>query len=243
MNLQYVIPCRLNSKRLPGKALVQLAGKSIIQRVYEQVQQVKGASPIIATDSDEIAKACSKFNATIVRTSSAPRNGTERIAEVAKQLKWSDTTRVINIQGDEPLINPQIIEDLVLCMREKNSNMATVVTDFHSNEEYFDQNTAKVLVNASSQAISFSRRGPDCEHFEEIRHFCFRHIGLYGYSIDTLNKIMESSPCSWEIHERLEQLRALWLNIPIDIHHTDKKTYRGVDTLDDLKYLEDEIAS
>ncbi len=243
MNLQYVIPCRLNSKRFPGKALALLAGKSIIQRVYEQVQQVQGASPIIATDSNEIAEACSKFNATIVRTSSSPRNGTERIAEVAKKLKWTETTRVINIQGDEPLINPQIIEDLAIYMREKNSNMATVVTDFHSNEEYFDKNTAKVLVNSSAQAISFSRSGPHCEHFEEIQHFCFRHIGLYGYSIEALNKLMESSPCSWEIHERLEQLRALWLNIPIDILHTDKKAYRGVDTLDDLKYLEAEIAS
>lgn len=213
MNIYGVIPARYASTRFPGKPLIDLAGKTMIQRVYEQSKKcflLKDV--IIATDDQRIYDHAISIGAKAIMTSVDHTSGTDRCAEVLEQLDDCDV--IINIQGDEPLINPDQISLLCKCFDDPQTDIATLVKKIESEETLFNNNTPKVIIDHNSFAMYFSR---ECiPHLRNVarnewlnKFNYYQHIGIYGYTSDVLKKITKLPISSLEQAESLEQLR--WL--------------------------------
>ncbi len=240
MNVIGVIPARYDSSRFPGKPLVDIDGKSMIQRVYEQCSKSISISKlIVATDDQRIADHVRLFGGNVTLTSNKHQSGTDRCAEVADNYPEFDI--LINIQGDEPMINPDQIDLLCKCFENPQASIATLVKKIGSNDELFNENTPKVILNKNSEAILFSRtaipflRGKAKENWIEQYTF-YKHIGIYGFKTETL-KILSNLPLSTlESAEALEQLR--WIENGYRIHAaiTDKES-QAIDTPEDLEKL------
>ena len=240
MNVIGVIPARDDSSRFPGKPLVDIDGKSMIQRVYEQCSKSISISKlIVATDDQRIADHVRLFGGNVTLTSNKHQSGTDRCAEVADNYPEFDI--LINIQGDEPMINPDQIDLLCKCFENPQASIATLVKKIGSNDELFNENTPKVILNNNSEAILFSRtaipflRGKAKENWIEQYTF-YKHIGIYGFKTETL-KILSNLPLSTlESAEALEQLR--WIENGYRIHAaiTDKES-QAIDTPEDLEKL------
>lgn len=240
MNVIGVIPARYDSSRFPGKPLVDIDGKSMIQRVYEQCSKSISISKlIVATDDQRIADHVRLFGGNVTLTSNKHQSGTDRCAEVADNYPEFDI--LINIQGDEPMINPDQIDLLCKCFKNPQASIATLVKKIGSNDELFNENTPKVILNKNSEAILFSRtaipflRGKAKENWIEQYTF-YKHIGIYGFKTETL-KILSNLPLSTlESAEALEQLR--WIENGYRIHAaiTDKES-QAIDTPEDLEKL------
>ncbi len=213
MNIYGVIPARYASTRFPGKPLIDLAGKTMIQRVYEQSKKCSLLKDvIIATDDQRIYDHAISIGARVVMTSENHTSGTDRCAEVLEQLHDCDV--IINIQGDEPLINPDQISLLCSCFEDTNTDIATLVKKIESEETLFNHNTPKVIIDHKSFALYFSRECiPHLRNIERkdwLKNFTYyQHIGIYGYTSDVLKKITKLQSSSLEQAESLEQLR--WL--------------------------------
>jgi 3-deoxy-manno-octulosonate cytidylyltransferase (CMP-KDO synthetase) len=242
-DLAIVIPARYSSLRFPGKLLQNLKGKPVIQWVHERAASTGIDQIFIATDSDEIEACAKKFKANVVRTQSTHINGTERIAEVAHHLQWPDDMQIINLQGDEPLINPAIIIQLAEMISNKSPDMATIVSNFSDINDYRNLSTAKVILDHHGFAVNFTRAFLPNVKLADIQSIVYRHHGIYGYKVSTLKKIIATKPSKLENFERLEQLRALWLGIKILTLPTTIESPRGIDTAQDLEYLETYLAS
>jgi 3-deoxy-manno-octulosonate cytidylyltransferase (CMP-KDO synthetase) len=240
MNVIGVIPARYESSRFPGKPLVNIAGKSMIQRVYEQCLKSTSLSKlIVATDDQRIADHVKLFGGNVTITSSKHQSGTDRCAEVAN--KSSEFDILINIQGDEPMINPNQIDLLCKCFENPQASIATLVKKISSNEELFNENTPKVILNKNNEAILFSRtaipflRGKARENW--IDHYTFyKHIGIYGFKTQTLKNLSDLPISALESAEALEQLR--WIENGYRIHAaiTDDES-QAIDTPEDLEKL------
>ena len=223
-----IIPARWGSTRFPGKCLHPIAGKPLVQHVWERSLLAKKIScVIIATDDDRIAEAALNFGAEVIMTSPEHPSGTDRIAEVASRLEG--ITHFINVQGDEPLIDPRLIERLADAMiRDPKIRMITAATPFGDLSEANDPNCVKVVTGISGDALYFSRsRIPFHRdaHDPQSAVTPMLHLGIYGYRRDTLRKLVTLSPTTLEQCEKLEQLRALEHGIPIRVIPT---THRGV---------------
>jgi len=225
-----VIPARLGSTRLKNKVLAQINGKPMIQYVWERASQAKRLDQVlIACDDQKILKAAKKFGASAVLTSKDHPSGSDRIAEAVRALP---VDIVVNIQGDEPLIDPATIDALVGALEEDpDVPMATVIKEFLPDEDENDPNKVKVTIDDSRHAVAFSREVP------RIREQFYKHVGIYAYRKEFLLMfhLMPKSPN--EIRERLEQLRVLDAGYPIKTVLTDVETI-GVDTLEDLLKVE-----
>jgi 3-deoxy-manno-octulosonate cytidylyltransferase (CMP-KDO synthetase) len=240
MNVIGVIPARYDSSRFPGKPLVDIDGKSMIQRVYEQCLKSTSINKlIVATDDQRIADHVRLFGGNVTLTSNKHQSGTDRCAEVADNYPEFDI--LINIQGDEPMINPNQIDLLCKCFENPQASIATLVKKIGSNDELFNENTPKVILNKNSEAILFSRtaipflRGRARENWIEQYTF-YKHIGIYGFKTETL-KILSNLPLSTlESAEALEQLR--WIENGYRIHAaiTDQES-QAIDTPEDLEKL------
>jgi 3-deoxy-manno-octulosonate cytidylyltransferase (CMP-KDO synthetase) len=240
MNVIGVIPARYDSSRFPGKPLVVIDGKSMIQRVYEQCLKSTSINKlIVATDDQRIADHVRLFGGNVTLTSNKHQSGTDRCAEVADNYPEFDI--LINIQGDEPMINPNQIDLLCKCFDNPQASIATLVKKIGSNDELFNENTPKVILNKNSEAILFSRtaipflRGKARENWIEQYTF-YKHIGIYGFKTETL-KILSNLPLSaLESAEALEQLR--WIENGYRIHAaiTDHES-QAIDTPEDLEKL------
>lgn len=240
MNVIGVIPARYDSSRFPGKPLVVIDGKSMIQRVYEQcLKSISINKLIVATDDQRIADHVRLFGGNVTLTSNKHQSGTDRCAEVADNYHEFDI--LINIQGDEPMINPNQIDLLCKCFDNPQASIATLVKKIGSNDELFNENTPKVILNKNSEAILFSRtaipflRGKARENWIEKYTF-YKHIGIYGFKTETL-KILSNLPLSaLESAEALEQLR--WIENGYRIHAaiTDHES-QAIDTPEDLEKL------
>lgn len=212
MKILGIIPARFASTRFPGKPLIDLAGKSMIQRVYEQCLQSKSlADVIIATDDDRIFSHAQDIGAKVVMTSSDHQSGTDRCAEVISILNEKYDVAV-NIQGDEPLINPQQIEIICNCFNDSKTEIATLIKIIDNSEILFNSNTPKVIIDAEKFAIYFSRES--IPHLRNIpkndwlnHHQYYQHIGIYAYKTDVLEKITQLNLSTLEKAESLEQLR------------------------------------
>jgi 3-deoxy-manno-octulosonate cytidylyltransferase (CMP-KDO synthetase) len=230
-----VIPARYEAKRFPGKPLAKIGGKSMIQRVYERSQDARLLRKVIvATDDRRIFEACRAFGAEVRMTSSDHRSGTERVAEVAENL---ETPIIINIQGDEPLLQGRMIDDLVNVLQEDSIPMATLAAQVHDLDLIQDKDIVKVVVDKNGYALYFSR-SPLPSH---PLHSFFQHIGIYGYQRQFLLEFSHIPVSQLERCERLEQLRALENGFKIKVIQTDSPTL-SVDTPEDIikveKFLE-----
>ena len=241
-NYVVVIPARFASVRLPGKPLVDIHGKPMIQWVYERVMESDAADVIVATDDERIAEAARAFGASTELTATSHQSGTDRIAEVAERRGWSDEDIVVNVQGDEPLLPPALIDQVAaLAERDTEAAMATLVTPLISDVERTDPNVVKVVTDQSGNALYFSRAPiPWPRDGNELAGV--RHIGMYAYRTWALKRLSETPPCALEQRERLEQLRALWLGLRIRVAEACEVPQPGIDTEEDLDAIRAEVA-
>ncbi len=236
-----IIPARYASTRFPGKPLAEIAGKTMIERVYEQVR--KGLDHVyVATDDQRIFHAVEQFRGKVVYTSIHHKSGTERCAEAVEIIENKENTGfdiVINIQGDEPFIQPSQIHKLMHCFTDPDAQIASLVKPFASSEELFDPNKVKVVADRNMNAIYFSRAViPFLRNIEKkdewmAHHRFYLHIGIYAYRKHILSRITKLPPSELETAESLEQLR--WIEngfkIKLDLTEYDST---GVDTPEDL---------
>lgn len=232
-----IIPARFASSRFPGKPLVDIEGQTMIQRVYEQVKKSKKITKVIvATDDQRIASEVRSFGGNVVMTSETHQSGTDRCAEVISHNREYDV--VINIQGDEPFINPEQIDLLAACFENPQTKIATLVKEIETSEELFNLNIPKVVRNVSGEAIYFSRqtipflRGVNQEQWLEKQKF-YKHIGIYAYQADTLRALTRLPVSRLEKAEALEQLRWIENGYAIQTAVTTHETV-AVDTKEDL---------
>lgn len=233
-----VIPARMASTRLPGKPLLDIAGRPMIVRVYEQARRSEAEEVIIATDDARIGDVCADIGARVQMTASTHACGTDRINEVAEKMGWDDEEIVVNVQGDEPLLPPALIDQVAsLLASHENADIATLMTTFADHEEYVDPHSAKVIVDHRGFALYFSRAPIPWNGDHGVPAEARRHIGLYAYRVRALRLMAESPACDIEKLERLEQLRALWHGQKIVVADAAETPPRGVDTEADLEFV------
>jgi len=235
-----IIPARYASTRFPGKPLIDIAGKSMIQRVYEQACSAPSLDKVvIATDDERIIEEVERFGGAYALTRSDHQSGTDRCAEVAQ--KFTGYEVIINIQGDEPYIDPVQIDLLSTCFEDPTVKLATLVKKITTTEELFNHNIPKVVLNAAQQAIYFSRhtipflRNIDQENWLSAHQY-YKHIGIYGYTVETLLQITQLKPSKLELAESLEQLRWIENGYDIQTRITDLESI-AVDTPEDLEKI------
>jgi len=242
MKITVVIPARYASVRFPGKALAEISGKPMIQHVYERTARAKLISrTIVATDDSRIADAVHRIGGEAIMTSTSHQTGTDRLAEVAASL---DSDIIVNVQGDEPLICPDMIDQAILpFLEESDLLMGTLKTRIKSLHDFLSPNVVKVVTDSSYNALYFSRsplpffrdkwKDLKDESFCCGKLLCYKHVGLYVYRRDFLLRFAAMPPTFLEISEKLEQLRALENGIKIRVVETEFESI-GVDTPDDL---------
>ncbi len=237
-DFKIVIPARYESIRLPGKPLIDINGKPMIQCVHEAAVNAGASEVIIATDSSLIGMAAEEFGAAVCMTSKDHMSGTDRLCEVVETLGWTDETVVVNLQGDEPLTPPAIINQVAVNLKNnEQAGCATLYTGL-THEEATDPNIVKVVTDANGLAMYFSRsvipyiRDPDDSAISELMYK--RHIGLYAYDVALLKKFRTMEACELEHAEKLEQLRLMWYGIRIHAAQAVSIPGRGVDTPEDL---------
>jgi len=237
-----VIPARLESQRLPGKALLDIVGKTMIERVCRQAIQSAAVEVIVATDSVEIASVCQKIPVRVEMTANDHASGTDRIAEVATRLDWPEEQIVVNVQGDEPVIPPALIDQVAeLLETDPDAGMATLTTPLTDDAEYRDPNMVKVVTDEQGAAIYFSRAPIPSGRDEKVPTEARRHVGIYAYRAGCLARLTAAPIAPPERVERLEQLRALWLGQKILIADAVDAPPRGVDTERDLEFIRDVV--
>ncbi|MEE9310002.1 MAG: 3-deoxy-manno-octulosonate cytidylyltransferase [Cocleimonas sp.] len=241
-----VIPSRFASTRLPGKPLRLLAGKPMIQHVFERAQEaaddVGFEEIIIATDDARIQETCEAFGAKVCMTSENHETGSDRLAEVVALNGWDDDTIVVNLQGDEPLTPIGNLKQVATNLANNpEASIATLATPLSNNEEYKDPNVVKVVSDKNGMALYFSRASIPFQRDEDgaqVSDFALRHIGIYAYRAGYLKSFAEMEPCKIEQLEKLEQLRAMWHGARIHVAVADEVPGHGVDTEADLIAVE-----
>jgi 3-deoxy-manno-octulosonate cytidylyltransferase (CMP-KDO synthetase) len=239
-----VIPARYDSVRLPGKVLLAVGGKPMIQWVYERACASRAQEVLIATDDLLIVSAAHSFGAQTVMTAATHGSGTDRIAEVARKMRWPETDIVVNVQADEPLIPPVLINQ-VGAMLESNAQaqVATLATPIGAIGEFMDTNAVKVVTDATGRALYFSRApipwnrdsAPDGIASQTTWVGARRHVGIYGYRVGALLQLSVLPASSLEASERLEQLRALENGFEIRVADAIERPGPDVNTAADLE--------
>jgi 3-deoxy-manno-octulosonate cytidylyltransferase (CMP-KDO synthetase) len=239
-----VIPARYAAARLPGKPLVLIGGRPLIQWVWERTRASGAAGVIVATDDERIRATALGFGADCAMTSPAHASGTDRVAEVARQRGFADETIVVNVQGDEPLIDAQLVADLAEALRvHPTVDLATAVAPVQSLEEFLDPSCVKAVRAVDGRALYFSRAAVPWprDHQEAGRPAGFsgawRHIGIYAYRVRTLRQFTAWAPTPLEQIEKLEQLRALERGMSIYLMTLSAAPPAGVDTPADLERI------
>jgi 3-deoxy-manno-octulosonate cytidylyltransferase (CMP-KDO synthetase) len=237
-----VIPARFAATRLPGKPLLQIHGRPLIQWVWERARASGAATVIVATDDARIREAALGFGADSVLTSPAHASGTDRIAEVARARGFAATDIVVNLQGDEPLMPASVVRDLAACLRERPLiDIATAVAPIQSLAEFLDPNCVKALRALDGRALYFSRAPVPWprDRTEAGRPAAFggasRHVGIYAYRVRSLFEFAARPPTPLELSEKLEQLRALETGMSIHLMQLLEAPAIGVDTEQDLE--------
>jgi 3-deoxy-manno-octulosonate cytidylyltransferase (CMP-KDO synthetase) len=241
MKILAVIPSRFASTRFPGKPLIDIKGKTMIQRVFEQAKQCKSfADVIVATDDERIYNHVIEFGGKAMMTSEKHPSGTDRCAEVLSKIDQKYDA-VVNVQGDEPFIQPEQLEQLIECFKNPKTQIATLVKKIDSTDDLLNINLPKVIFNKEMKALYFSRlpipgqKSVDTEEWVK-NHQYYRHIGLYGYRAQTLKEITLLPPSPLENIESLEQLRWLEAGYTITVSVTEFESI-GIDTPNDLNKI------
>lgn len=247
-----IIPARYASTRLPGKPLQDIGGKPMIRHVWEQANKSDAASVTIATDDQRIAEVCAKFGATVVMTRADHPSGTDRLQEVVSQLGLDPEAHVVNVQGDEPLIPPALINQVAGNLREyPAASIATLAEPLQDIDTLFNPNAVKVVTDHQGFALYFSRAPiPWCrddfangqpQQLPTLAAFR-RHIGLYAYKVSFLHDYVRWPASPIEQAESLEQLRAMWFGCRIHVADACEVPPAGVDTAEDLERVRQLLA-
>jgi 3-deoxy-manno-octulosonate cytidylyltransferase (CMP-KDO synthetase) len=246
-----IIPARWSSTRFPGKPLHLISGKPLLQHVWERCRQAKNLDAVIvATDDIRIAEAAFNWGADVALTSLRHRSGTDRIAQVARNAK--QFAFVLNIQGDEPLVDPRLIDNLVAKLRSNRQlEIVTAAHPFENREDALSPHQVKVVIDLHGNALYFSRApipfqsprsgGRQSAEKSKDRRLFLRHQGIYGFRRDALLQFVKWKPSPLERAESLEQLRALENGVKVHVLTTAKGS-PGIDTLADAKVLEHKLA-
>ena len=232
MKILCVIPARYASTRLPGKPLADIVGKPMIQHVYERSAQATiPQQVVVATDDEKVFQAVQQFGGKVVMTSSEHQTGTDRLAEVAS--KYAEVDVIINVQGDEPLIDPKLIDELAQEFLNDTALQMASVMSIMDTEDYQNPNAVKVVTDLNNNALYFSR---SLLPYPRVagRANVYKHIGIYAYKKDFLLKFAKLEPTPLEQSESLEQLRALENGYKIKMIKTKSK-FIGVDSIEDLQ--------
>lgn len=243
MSFTVVIPARYGSTRLPGKPLLDIAGKPMVQRVWEQASRSAAASLVIATDDTRIRDVAQGFGAQVCMTSPEHPSGTDRLQQVAREMGWDDEQIVVNVQGDEPLIPPAVIDQVAANLATRpQAGMATLCEPLETLEELLNPNAVKVVADREGMALYFSRAPIPWprDAFAQSREAMpsegqwQRHIGIYAYRTRFLHQYVTWEPAPLELLESLEQLRALYNGERIHVAPAVQPVPGGVDTQQDL---------
>lgn len=238
-----IIPARYASTRFPGKPLVDIGGKPMIQRVYKQTSKALNLV-IVATDDERIKQTVENFNGRVVMTSKFHKTGTDRCNEAIQIFRkdhFENIDVVINIQGDEPFIQPEQLKQLMDCFEDPSTQIATLIQEIEMNQDIFNTNLPKVAINLNNEAIYFSRspipfilNEPEDQWVSS--HTFYKHIGTYAYRSDILQEITNLQPSSLEVAESLEQNRWIENGYTIKVKETKFKSF-PVDTPEDLENI------
>lgn len=244
MDFKIVIPARYASSRLPGKPLLDIGGKPMLQRVYENACASQASAVVIATDDRRIQEAADGFGAKVCMTAATHRSGTDRIAEVVRAMAWPDDAIVVNVQGDEPGMPPSLADQVALDMEtHQRADITTLSTPIKDLNQLFDPNVVKVVTDAAGYALYFSR-APIPWHRDEFARqdrtlpqdtTFARHIGLYAYRAGYLDRYINLPPSVLEQAESLEQLRVLSHGGCIHVSEAEQEPGQGIDTAADLE--------
>lgn len=242
MEFRIIIPARMDSARLPGKPLLDIAGKPMIQHVYERSVASGADSVVIATDSDKVAEVAAGFGAEVCMTLPDHQSGTERLSEAVEALEYEDDEIVVNVQGDEPLIPSELINQVAQDLSEHtNVKVASVCEPIHSLDEVTNTNIVKVVLNRRNRAMYFSRSaipwqlGMKTGGDIDLSNNYFRHVGIYGYRVSVLKDYVNWTESPYEALESLEQLRVLWNGHRMHMCVSETQLAGGVDTPEDLE--------
>ena len=247
MGFVVVIPARHDSRRLPGKPLIVIAGKPMIQHVYERAVASGADDIVIATDDERVYKCAEDFGAHVCMTSVEHPSGSDRIAEVVDLMSYDDQQVIVNLQGDEPMMPAalicQVADDLV---RHDDASIATLCEQIESAADLFDPHIVKVVMNQSGYALYFSRatipwdRDAFAESQDDLPENAdhYRHVGIYAYRAGFVREYVKWPTCHLERMEALEQLRAMWYGHRIHVTIAQEPPGHGVDTRKDLERVE-----
>ncbi|MEX2122557.1 MAG: 3-deoxy-manno-octulosonate cytidylyltransferase [Woeseia sp.] len=242
-----VIPARYASERLPGKPLRVIAGKPLLQHVFERASESEASEVIVATDDARIAQAAERFGANVCMTGSHHQSGTERLAEVSRLRGWPHDRVIVNLQGDEPLMPAALIRQCAKLLSSPDVDMATLASPIESVKDFKDPNVVKVILDSKDNAIYFSRAA-----IPHSRRACtdklamntaLHHHGIYAYRAEVLQRIVAALRSPLEESEQLEQLRAIEMGIRIRVGKPASRPGPGVDTEADLSRVAQLIAA
>jgi len=237
-NYNIIIPARFASTRLPGKPLIDICGKTMIERVWRNAKKSQARDIIIATDDERIQSHAINFGAKICMTSSKHQSGTDRIIEVINQMGWSDDQVVLNLQGDEPLLKAKLIDECASLLTDGISDIGTLGSNFLSKKEWLNPNTVKVLMDESGHAIYFSRLPIPNKLDADVlidNKFILHHHGIYSYRCRILRDLkLLDMPKQME-SENLEQLKALHYGFKIKVANASERPGPSIDVIDDVE--------
>lgn len=244
MSFTVLIPARMASSRLPNKPLADICGTPMVVRVAQRAMQSTASRTVVATDSAEVLETCNAFGILTVLTRADHPSGSDRLAEACNLLGLEDEDIVVNVQGDEPLIDPALIDAVARLLDERlDCAMSTAAHSINSLADFLSPNVVKVVLDARQTALYFSRApipaardlvGKAWWDTDAMLPKPLRHVGVYGYRVGFLKQFPALPQAPMEQLESLEQLRALWHGHRIAVHVTDKAPGPGVDTHDDL---------
>lgn len=237
-----VIPARYASVRLPGKPLTPLAGRPLVEHVWRRAGEGGAKTVVVATDDERVVSCVEKFGGRACLTRADHVSGSDRVAEVAEQLRFAADEVVVNLQGDAPLVDPEHIR--AVAARALRDDLATLASPLPDPAGAADPNVVKVVLDAAGRALYFSRAPIPANHPARARRSRFlRHTGLYAYRVEVLRRLTSEPPCEPELSEGLEQLRALWLGMSIGVEVADSPPGPEVDTPEDVRRVESLLRS
>jgi len=236
MSFSVIIPARYASSRLPAKLLKDIHGKPLIQLTYEKAMNSGASNVIIATDDQRIEKIAQAFGANTCMTGDHHTSGTSRIAEVLTKLAINDDEIIVNVQGDEPMLDPKVINQVANNLKNSQMQMSTLCEQVTDKQQYLDSNCVKVVFDKSGKALYFSRA--PIPYFREEADFdlslCYKHIGIYAYKAGFVKQYLEMDSSRYEQVEKLEQLTVLNEGFDVHVEPACAPTGFGVDTQKDL---------
>lgn len=232
-----VIPARYESSRLPGKPLANVAGRTLVEHVWRRAIEAGAKTVVVATDDPRVAACVEGFGGRALATRPDHACGSDRVAEVAEQLKLQPDEVVVNLQGDAPLIDPEHIR--AVAARARRHDVATLASPLRDPRDAANPHVVKVVLDAAGRALYFSRAAIPASHpAGAARPRWLRHSGLYAFRVAALKRLTAEPPCELELSEGLEQLRALWLGMSVGVEVVDPPPGPEVDTPEDIRRVE-----